>query len=337
MNSQTPIVFIHRGDSWYLPYVLSQAKFANPGSNITLIGDNLALQVAQGIKGVCTESLDNLDCDSINSFRQNYYHMSSNLEEFELFCWLRWFYLLEHMRRHHISTAFHCDSDVLLYSAIKNIKEIYGFEKNKACGFIVPKQSFDSFRWGASAHVSYWSNALLKEFCEFSINSFTEPKFLDLYKEKYNYHMTVKKPGGICDMTTLYLFWKWNEDRIENLAVNHDANVIDNNINSGLNYDIDEYAVDANIGIKKVKFIRGCPFLFPSDNSGTLARVHALHFQGGAKHYIREFSTYAPLLRPYFKSVRYLKALKSYMKNKVSYAIKTIVGSLLKVVVAEKS
>ncbi len=337
MNSQTPIVFIHRGDSWYLPYVLSQAKFANPGSNITLLGDDLALRVVQGIKGVRGETLNNLECDSINCFRKNYSHMSSNTEEFELFCWLRWFYLLEYMRRHHISTAFHCDSDILLYNSIGKIKEIYGLGKNRDCGFLIPRQSFDSLVWAASGHVSYWSNDLLKKFCEFSINSFTEPEFLDLYKEKYNYHLTEKKPGGICDMTTLYLFWKWNEDRIENLAVNHDANVIDNSINFGLNYDIDEYAVDSNIGIKKVKFVRGCPFFFASDNSGTLARVHALHFQGVAKPYIKEFSTYMPLLSPYFKSIRYLKALKNYMKNKVSYAIKTIIGSLSKVVVAEKS
>jgi hypothetical protein len=333
MNSQTPIVFIHRGNSWYLPYVLSQAKFSNPTSNITLIGDDLALQAVQGIKGIHSESLDKLESDSINSFRQKYSHMSSNSEEFELFCWLRWFYLLEYMRRHHIETAFHCDSDVLLYNSIGNIKERYNLKKNSACGFLIQKQSFDSFYWCASAHVSYWSNDLLKEFCEFSINSFAKSKFLDLYKEKFNYHLTEKKPGGICDMTTLYLFWKWNEDRIENLAVNHNANVIDNNINTGSNYDSDEYAVELNRGIKKVKFIRGCPFFFASDNSGTLVRVHALHFQGGAKLYIKEFLTYMPFLRSFFKLIHYLKSLK----NKVLFLVKKVIGNLSKVVVVEKS
>jgi hypothetical protein len=125
-------------------------------------------------------------------------------------------------------------------------------------------------------------------------------------------------------MITLYLFWKWNEDRVENLLVNHDENVIDNNINSGSNYDTDEYAVDSNKGIQKVKFVHSCPSLFASDNSGTSARVNALHSQGVAKLYIEEFSTYMHFLRPYFKSVRYLKVSKSCMKNKVLYVAKKI-------------
>lgn len=138
-------------------------------------------------------------------------------------------------------------------------------------------------------------------------------------------------------MTTLFLFWKCNKDLIENLALNRNANVIDNNINSGLNYDTDEYAFDLNKGIKKVKFVRGCPFLFASNKSSALARAHALHFQGEAKIYIKEFSTYLPLLRRYFKLIRYLKSLKSFMKNKVSIMVKKTISTFSKVVVVGKS
>jgi hypothetical protein len=330
MNTQTQLVFIHQGNSWYLPYVLSQAKFSNPSSNITLIGNELALQSLQSIKGIHTESLEDLECDFTKTFNQNYCHMSSNSRDYELFCWLRWFYLLEYMRRHSISNSFYCDSDVLLYSSIEDIKEIYNL-KNDDCAFSITKQKV------ASGHFSYWSYDCLNKFCEFSISSFVEPEFLNWYKEKYARHLTEKQAGGVCDMTTLYLFWKRNKDQIENLAVNHDGNIIDNNINSSLNYDTDEYAVDLSKGIKKVKFVRGYPFLFPSNNSGTLARAHALHFQGDAKLYIKEFSTYIPFLRRYFKSKRYLKTLKNYMNNKASIMVKKMIGSLSKVVVAGKS
>lgn len=343
MNSQTQLVFIHKGNSWYLPYVLCQAKFASPSSNITLIGDELALQAVQSIKGIHTESLEKLECDFTKTFRENYCHMSTNPRDYELFCWLRWFFFLEYMRRHSISNSFYCDSDVLLYSSIEDIKEIYDL-KNSACAFLITMHKV------GSGHCSYWSYDFLNKFCEFSVSSFVEPEFLDVYKKKYAWHLTEKQPGGICDMTTFYLFWKWikhepvsfdshspwnvdQEDQIENLAVNHDANVIDANINSGSNYDSDEFAVELNRGIKKVKFIRGCPFFFASNNSGTLVRVHALHFQGGAKLYIKEFLTYMPLLRPYFKSIRYLKSLK----NKVLNVVKKMIGSLSKVVVVEKS
>lgn len=330
MNSQAQIVFIHQGNSWYLPYVLCQAKFSNPNSNISLIGDELALQSLPSIKGIHTESLEDLECDFTQTFRQNYWHMSSNSRDYELFCWLRWFYLLEYMRKHSISNSVYCDSDVLLYSSTEKIKEIYDL-KNDDCALSITKQEV------ASGHFSCWSYDFLNKFCEFSISSFVEPELLNFYKKKYAWHLAENQAGGVCDMTTLYLFWKLNKDEIENLAINHDLNVIDNNINSSVNYDTDEYAVDLSKGIKKVKFVRGYPFLFASNNSGTLTRAHALHFQGGAKDYIKEFSTYTPFLRHYFKSIRYLKTLKSYMNNKVSILVKKTVGSLSKAVDTGKS
>ena len=50
------------------------------------------------------------------------------------------------------------------------------------------------------------------------IASFSEHEYLERYQKKWDWHLAQNKPGGICDMTTLYLFWEANQDRIVNMA-----------------------------------------------------------------------------------------------------------------------
>jgi hypothetical protein len=38
MREETKIAFVHNGNSWYLPYVLNQARAANGNSDVVLIG-----------------------------------------------------------------------------------------------------------------------------------------------------------------------------------------------------------------------------------------------------------------------------------------------------------
>jgi hypothetical protein len=120
------------------------------------------------------------------------------------------------------------------------------------------------------------------------INTFCDQGYLDLYKEKWNWHLTNGVGGGICDMTTLYLFWRANQDRIINIAKPHKGNVFDYNINIAMNYDKDEYVVES--GTKKVSFSNGHPF-FKANETEKMDRVHALHLQGAAKRNIRNFYT----------------------------------------------
>jgi hypothetical protein len=282
MNSNTRIVFIHNGKSWYLPYVLRQAKFISPKSEVVLIGND------SGSEELEAKPLEALISKDIINFQQSYKHLSSNSEKFELFCWLRWFYLLEYMRRERVQSVLHLDSDVLLFSSMEDIETNYS-EIALNCAFSIPKQEFYSYEWCASGHISYWTIEALEEFCDFIVKSFNSTEYIELYRDKWNWHLKNQVVGGICDMTTLYLFWMDRQEKIGNLAINHNGNVFDHNINKASNYYENEYVIKSNK--KKVTFVKGNAYLSSAANPDDLIRVHGLHFQNIAKQFIPSFYT----------------------------------------------
>ncbi|WP_310414124.1 hypothetical protein [Chamaesiphon sp. OTE_8_metabat_110] len=277
MNDCADVVFVHRGYSWYLPFILNQAKSVDPDANIVLLGD---CAKSESIEPKFFRELR--DSHYISRFVDKYIHMSTNSSEFELFCWLRWFYLLDYMQRNSIASAFHLDSDVLLFSSLGDIKSYYGDVIND-CGYMIPDQSFDALEWSASAHISYWTAERLAEFCEFAIESFSDRRYLSLYAEKWHWHQQHQLAGGICDMTTFYLFWLERGSSIGNLSRQHDRHIFDNNMNSANNYLPDEFELDR--GLKKIDFVNGKP-MFTASKDSQLVRVHGCHFQGAAKQYI---------------------------------------------------
>lgn len=314
-DSETKIVFIHKGDCWYLPYVLYQAKTVSPETDIVLIGDGLIYS------GICNENLDNYQSVALQDFKNNYIHMSTNSEEFELFCWLRWFYLLEYMRRNKVPSVLHLDSDVLLYSSIQDIKETF-LDGNCSCGLLAPKKEFSLLHWTASGHASYWTIDSLAEFCAFSIDSFTDKKYLELYKVKWQAHVTKAEPGGICDMTTLYLYWYENQDSIQNLLIAKNGAAFDMGVSDASNYVDDEYVTIT--GRKKITFSKRQSYFHVATDENCMVRAHAIHFQGGAKKYLPKFYTGkyfkgkftyelpAPLKSAIYKASRVIKKLKTY-------------------------
>ena len=280
MWEKTKIVLIHNGNSWYLPYTLNQAKSMNGNSDVVLLGN---CDASEKVKLVRLESLRDRNSDT---FRSHYQHMSANGYEFELFCWLRWFYLLQYMRHEHVQSVWYLDSDVLFCSSVDEVSRNYS-DTISDCAFLIPRQDRNSFSWAASGHISFWTIDLLEEFCAFSLNSVYEDQYQELYKQKWDRHLTNHEPGGICDMTTLYLFWREREERITNLAMNHNGNVFDMLISSGFNYYEDEYVTES--GKKEIRFIDRRLYVLRNDATRSPVRVHALHFQGGAKRHIPYF------------------------------------------------
>lgn len=279
MNKDTEIIFINKGTSWFLPYVIHQARHASPASEVVLIADR---DLCRGIR---CELLDSLESDDLADFRKSYVHMSTNPEQFELFCWERWFYLRNYMREKGVGSVLYLDSDVLLYSSVEEITDAYPGVTWR-CGLSAPKQG------PASGHISYWTLGMLEDYCDFTITTFRERRYLAIYEEKWQRHVAGNEPGGVCDMTTLHLFYESRRDRVMNLARRGEGGVFDNNMNSGSNYEEDEYLTAE--GIKRIKFIGECPFFLGSVPSGSPVRAHALHFQGSAKMQIRRFYTGPP-------------------------------------------
>ncbi len=274
LHPDTQIVFIHQGNSWYLPYALYQAQMVNPDRLISLLGNG------QSWRGIKTIALTDLESEEIRQFRANYQHLSTNPKEFELFCWLRWFYLSNYLQKNHIPAVLYLDSDALLYSSLEEIHHGYP-NLSDYCALSIPQRATQPFIWSASAHVSYWTRESLADFCQFCLDSFSPGTTLTRYQEKWNWHCQNQQAGGICDMTTLYFFWEAHQTKILNLAKSYQGQVFDHNINGAGNYENPQYQL--HNGIKRLEFTNNIPYFFPQNITLPRDRVHLLHCQGPAK------------------------------------------------------
>jgi hypothetical protein len=206
--------------------------------------------------------------------------MSSNSYEFELFCSQRWFIVYDLMERFGIERAFVCDSDVMIYCDIDREETKLG---SYSAAYCIPARQTDH-RWGASAHVSFWSRETLGKFCSFMLDSYTNPIRKAALETKWKYHCAENRAGGVCDMTLLYLFAL--EHDIINLSEIRGESSFDHNINQAENEYDDEYEMAQ--GIKNIRWEHGHPYGF-NVRASRWVRFNTLHFQGTpAKAIIRQ-------------------------------------------------
>jgi hypothetical protein len=277
MSAATHIVFFHQNWSWYLPYVLHQAQAACPTSEVVLVG-----QVP--VPGFRCLPLRGFEAsERAETFRRRYQHMSTNPEAYELFCYLRWFYLLDYMEARDLERALHLDSDFLLYGSMEEMARSH-FVGAGGAGFSIPHQAHESLVWAASGHVGLFTVEALRRFCDFALATFTEEYWLSQYRYKWKHH-GVDRPGGVCDMTTLYLFCREHPEGVVNLAVERSGAVFDHTFSLGANHREDEYQL--RNGIKRVELGRGRLIIFRKD--GRPVRALGLHFQGINKLHIPRY------------------------------------------------
>jgi hypothetical protein len=281
ISQPIPIVFIHKGDSWYLPYVLRQALLVNNNSHVTLISD---VKANSDIEGLQISLISDLYTDLAKEFTQIYKHLSSNSPNYEMFCWLRWFYLLEYMEKNNINQVFYLDSDVLIFTNPNHISHLYP-EIKDSCAFLIPKQEHTSYYWCSGGHISYWTQDILRRFCQFTIDTFKRQNLLNMYNQKWNWHVNNKVSGGICDMTTLYLFSREYSDCVINFLSNNREGFFDMNFNASSNFLKNEYELQNNY--KKTIFQDNKPLGLRRDK--TIIHFHNIHFQGWAKKLIPNY------------------------------------------------
>jgi len=109
------IVFVHRGNPFYLKYAIGQAVHTQGGSRVVLLGD----EANKGL-GLCEwyplEDFGERACD----FARRYKHLSPNDYDFELFCIQRWLYLSEFVAKAGIGgNICYLDSDALVYFPLR--------------------------------------------------------------------------------------------------------------------------------------------------------------------------------------------------------------------------
>lgn len=267
-NSNVIIIVVHRGNQEYLRDALRCAR--NAGNEVVLIGDQSNSGDPQWVDYRSCQS------DAYEEFVKIYEHMSSNPYKFELICFERYFLTHSYMKQNGLSECVMMDSDVCLYEKIK--KELFA---NTDLAISIPEQK-TKYTMSASAHFSYWTIEAMEEMLNYLIFAYKN-RLPEIY-EKWEWHKTTNSPGGICDMTLLYLFAKQYQGNVMNTDIMLQPLLFDQVMSDHKNHGI-EFKTMKNGHTKAVFKDHAGKMSYKSIN-GELYPVLYIHAQGGDKRYI---------------------------------------------------
>lgn len=313
--SPQEVFLIHHGNQDYLQIAARGSQAA--GNHVILIGNDP--ETGRFCSAYYDDAL--IDLPDYRAFEDQYIHLSSAPEEFELLCFKRYFYLHAIAKQRGLTHFWMIDSDAIV---LQNLSEITNnfLLPNQFCAGVSTRHQ-DQFDWASSPHTSFWTLAGLENFLGFLKNLHTSEtrKFLD---QKHQWHQVNHVPGGICDMTALYL---WQKDRKDvcNLAKVHleGLPLFDNNLNEDGNMVRHEFSMVKNVRLKKI--IRKDNICWAmTHNTYQAIPVVALHFQGRAKGCMATFEkvqqitywTYAP-----YAFSQYVEKRKNSLLRKIKKII----------------
>src|SRR3990167_793882 len=266
-----PIIYIHIGWSDYLQYSIQQARRRNPMSRIILLG---------------TEENDRFDhiehynikeyFHSAKEFEKIYQHMSTNNIHFEKFCFSRWFILNEFVKFHNIYRFFTTDSDTLLF-----------------CDVNEEAEKFKNFRYTTTNRISagitfIMDLTVLNEWCQLTTNIYSKKDKFNFNKCFYHFKNLQEngRAGGANDMTIWDIFSNdgYNNPGMvgETSTIFSDDTTFDHNINQSDFFEMEN-------GIKKIKWFNKNPYGYNQILKRDI-RFLMLHFQGGAKSFMKEYA-----------------------------------------------
>jgi len=258
-----PVFIVHEGNQGYLENSISLCSQYHP---VILVGDTTNKYMAEN-----WIACEQIVSEPLEDFERSYIHMSTNSEFFEKICFRRYFYMYQIAKQYNYEKFIHIDSDVMLLNKLPDLLE----NSSKMAAFFVPKNQ-KKYQFTASPHVSYWTLAGLGHFIKFILDTYNFN--INNLQDKFMYHKQMNMPGGVCDMTLLYLFYLKNQSKILNLFDVHSC-YIDYNINqnnsSYKNGKVQEYFYF------KVFNRKGNQLWFKTRNGHV--ECIALHLQGKAK------------------------------------------------------
>lgn len=273
-SSFEEVFLIHHGSQEYLQIAarVSQAS----GNKVILIGND------PQTGSLCSAYYDDtqIDLPDYRDFEANYVHLSSASEEFELLCFKRYFYLHAIAKQRGLDHFWMIDSDAVVLQNLCAITRDFLLPQGYCAGVSTKDQN--ALDWASSPHTSFWTLLGLEDFLSFLKNLYSN-KMQPLLSQKYQWHQENNIPGGICDMTALYL-WQQGKDDVCNLAKVHTNGMplFDNNLNEDGNMWRNEFAMVKNVGLKKI-IHKNNAYWAIAENTSTEISVAALHFQGRAK------------------------------------------------------
>lgn len=260
-----PVVIIHMNNAPYLNPVISQAIRKNEVYFISNI-------YAQNSPHLNCLNISDFYSDNIQIFSDCYDHLhNSSSRVYELFCYQRWFLLLEFMKKFQLEVVMHIDSDVLL---LVNAEDEW--------------KNFDQYimtlSYGCSGATSYITIDGLSKFTEMLINIYKNKSYyFDLLSSRFSVMQNHRRVGGICDMTLLELFKNSSDfggyGRVGEMMHIINESTYDHNINCE---DQDFAMVDS---IKKLEYENGNVYVY-NNRLRKKIKFNSLHCQGNAKQHI---------------------------------------------------
>lgn len=266
MNDKMALIFTHKGNAFYLDYVLRQARYFNPDADIYLLGDKDNNHYDYIIHIMVEDYMN-----SANEFEDVYEHMSSNLYNYELFCFQRWFVILDFVRSNNIKNFICLDSDVLVFCDITTALSKYIDEYDfTICNGYHP--GFNLF------HIES-----LDKFCQYMKQLYINPACLARLKSRYQTFILEKKPGGNCDMTAIDYYVREYPNAVVDIAVPDEPICFDGGISGS--YGIFEM----DRGLKRIYWKNNQPY-FSLLRDGSYIQAGGLHLDGQQKFIIYKYA-----------------------------------------------
>ena len=281
LKKSIPIIFLHFGYADYLEIALCQAKSFNPGSDIILLGD----ESNKKLNKYCFHYNYNEFSEGIKDLERIYQHHNSNSFEYEFFCFKRWFIIRNFLKSKNIEWACTADSDVLLYASVHDYFSKNIASQNFEAGYCVFEQQYDEFRWVASGGIAFVSMKFLDKFCNYIM--YTYESRCENVLEKLAYHKKSKVPGGIADMSLLYLYYYFNNSMILNLLIPIKGEVF----NNGVYFSNNNYEAILNKFYSYAPILKNGKKMYYLNDKNEKIYLLCLHFQGGFKSQMLQFYT----------------------------------------------
>lgn len=280
-----PLVMTHGpGGEDYLLYTLKQARQYN--ERVVLIGEPEHQFLAASL-GVEHHNWATFYTEARGFFRKEYVQYSYYKPGYDKHVMAIFFFLKQFMEDMSVNVVASTDSDMMVYCNMT--EEEAKLPKDYLVACCIPEYQ-PPFRWNASTETCFFTLEGVREMCNFLHQTYTTPEGLAKIKSKWDWHIANNKPGGVCDLTLLWLFVESrNRDRIVNLTpviATAENGTFSHKISGDENSIQGEYRMAGRL--KEIQWRDGIPYGY-NLRLKSWVRFKDIHLQGGDKRLASSF------------------------------------------------
>lgn len=190
-----PIIFIHYGDSEYLPYTLKSARIFNPSSRIILLGDKSNQHYTSlGIEHFFFDNYSN--SSEIILFKRVYKFIAGKNNSntgWTQFVFQRWFHIFEFIQSQEIERFWTFDSDNLIFTNLQKYQtNLFQYDCTEQCngscmnGFVSSQEIVKGYLDTINSlfRDAEYLERQRREFIDYPDFSFTEMRAYDEYRNR---------------------------------------------------------------------------------------------------------------------------------------------------------